>query len=766
MNKTTKRVLALMLAVMMLVSALAACGDNAGTSSDANTSSSSESTPSSEVSSEPGESSEGEDEPAGTGAWTAPEVFDMNAEDYNHDDASSYYYDYTLGDFYKEYEVAKAEKLDVNKRYVLEALAEAKLLAAAVMLPTTANGGNYAIGRTAPGSVTTNSWGNDSERHHNMIVTTEPIKTADRDHLKEMLLELRGTHTYEAEARKWLTENGYTLKDSYTQTFTSFPVSWDLLSSSRTTESYPVVPTFDGLVEYDGENNENPALAESWDVSEDGLTYTFHIRKGVKWVDSQGREVADVKADDWVAGLQHAVDCGAGLGDLMDGVIMGLHDYISGETNDFTTVGITASDDNTLVYTLEEPCTYFLSMLHYSCAVPMSRDYYTSQGGKFGADFDPEDPAYVYGSDPDHIAYNGPYLITNATEQNSINYEANPTYWNADNITIKKINWLYNDNTDPTKAYNDMKAGTIDATGLNTSAVEAAKTDKVEGTDATWFDTYQYVTSTGMTSYQAFLNVMRSTWHNDRDENEAVSPQTPEDAARTHIAMNNVHFRRALVTSVDRVSWNAQTVGDTLAPLSLRNSYTPGTFCQLTEDVTIDVNGESMTFPAGTDYGKILQAGLDAEGFKITVYKEDPSAENGVGTSDGFDGWYDPAYALSELNIAIEELATAGVTVDESNPIQVDLPCPTYDTNRNNQKNSMKQSIEKALEGKVIVNLVSCDNSDAWMYSGYWTDYGYQANYELFDLSGWGPDYQDPCSYLDTMLPDYSGYMAKSIGLF
>ncbi len=112
MNKTTKRVLALMLAVMMLVSALAACGDNAGTSSDANTSSSSESTPSSEVSSEPGESSEGEDEPAGTGAWTAPEVFDMNAEDYNHDDASSYYYDYTLGDFYKEYEVAKAEKLD------------------------------------------------------------------------------------------------------------------------------------------------------------------------------------------------------------------------------------------------------------------------------------------------------------------------------------------------------------------------------------------------------------------------------------------------------------------------------------------------------------------------------------------------------------------------------------------------------------------------------------------------------------------------------
>lgn len=56
-----------------------------------------------------------------------------------------------------------------------------------------------------------------------------------------------------------------------------------------------------GLREYDGEGTLQPALAESYEVSDDGLTYTFHLRKGATWVDSQGRKVADVTADVFVA---------------------------------------------------------------------------------------------------------------------------------------------------------------------------------------------------------------------------------------------------------------------------------------------------------------------------------------------------------------------------------------------------------------------------------------------------------------------------------
>ena len=51
-------------------------------------------------------------------------------------------------------------------------------------------------------------------------------------------------------------------------------------------------------------------------------------------------------------------------------------------------------------------------------------------------------------------------------------------------------------------------------------------------------------------------------------------------------------------------------------------------------------------------------------------------------------------------------------------------------------------------------------------YTGYYTDYGYEANYNVTDVSGWGPDYGDPVTYLDTFLPDYSGYVTKSLGIF
>lgn len=67
-----------------------------------------------------------------------------------------------------------------------------------------------------------------------------------------------------------------------------------------------------------------PHLATSYDVSEDGLTYTFYIREGVAWVDSQGRQVAELTADDWVAGLQHVADAGGSAINMLLGVLEGI----------------------------------------------------------------------------------------------------------------------------------------------------------------------------------------------------------------------------------------------------------------------------------------------------------------------------------------------------------------------------------------------------------------------------------------------------------
>lgn len=199
------------------------------------------------------------------------------------------------------------------------------------------------------------------------------------------------------------------------------------------------------LMEYDVEGVQQPALATGYTVSDDGLTYTFTIREGCVWVDSQGRKVADVTADDFVAGFQHMLDAQGGLEFLVSGVVKNAAEYISGEITDFSEVGVKAVDDYTLEYTLEAPCRYFVTMLGYNPFAPMSREYYTSQGGQFGQDYDPSAETYTYGTSPNNIAYVGPYVVTNFTSENTIVFQANESYWNADNINIHTINWIFND---------------------------------------------------------------------------------------------------------------------------------------------------------------------------------------------------------------------------------------------------------------------------------------------------------------------------------
>lgn len=664
-------------------------------------------------------------------------------------------YDAQLGAFNTLYQAAK-EETNVSKRYALMAQAEAKLLEAAVLIPGTTNGGNYGLSRVAKRSASTVLWGNDSDRFHNVLVTTELISAEDQTHLKAMWNEVRGTGTYTQKAIDYLKEKGYTLKNTYNMGYASDPQTWDALATSRSADSEAIVNTYDGLVEYDNENEIKPALAESWEVSEDGKTYTFHIRQGAKWVDAQGREVADVKADDFVAGMQHMLDAGGGLEYLVENIIVNALEYNTGDVTDFAEVGVKATDDNTVVYTLCQPTSYFITMLGYNVFAPMSRTYFESKGGVFGKD---DYKAAVdagtmkYGQTVNDIAYCGPYTVTNHTAENTIVFEANPTYWNKDNITIKTLTWKFNDGKDPTKAYEDTKAGTLDGCGLSSASLEACKADGN-------FEKYCTVSDTDATSFVLFLNLNRNAYANFNDKTKAVSTMTDDQKKRTDAAMLNVHFRRAIGMGLDIATYNGQVVGEELKLNSVRNSYTPGNFVALEEDVTIEINGESKTFAKGTYYGEIMQAQIDADGVKIKVW----DAENQ--TSDGFAGWHNPANAYEELQMAIEELKEFGVEISKDNPIVLDLPYYSGADVYTNRAQTLKQSVEEALQGCVVVNLVSCADAKEWYYAGYYTESGKDANYTLYDVSGWGPDYGDPATYLDTMLGDGAGYMAKCLGLF
>ena len=685
-------------------------------------------------------------------ATTVPTT-ELPTGDYNA--MSAAIYDAQLGAFNTLYQAAK-EETNVSKRYALMAQAEAKLLEAAVLIPGTTNGGNYGLSRVAKRSASTVLWGNDSDRFHNVLVTTELITAEDQTHLKAMWNEVRGTGTYTQKAIDYLTEKGYTLKNTYNMGYASDPKTWDALATSRSADYEAIVNTYDGLVEYDNENEIKPALAESWEVSEDGLTYTFHIRQGAKWVDAQGREVADVKADDFVAGMQHMLDAGGGLEYLVENIIVNALEYNTGDVTDFAEVGVKATDDNTVVYTLCQPTSYFITMLGYNVFAPMSRTYFESKGGVFGKDdykTAVDAGTMKYGQTVNDIAYCGPYTVTNHTAENTIVFEANPTYWNKDNITIKTLTWKFNDGKDPTKAYEDTKAGTLDGCGLSSASLEACKADGN-------FEKYCTVSDTDATSFVLFLNLNRNAYANFNDETKAVSTMTDDQKKRTDVAMLNVHFRRAIGMGLDIATYNGQVVGEELKLNSVRNSYTPGNFVALEEDVTVEINGESKTFAKGTYYGEIMQAQIDADGVKIKVW----DAENQ--TSDGFAGWHNPANAYEELQQAITELKEFGVEISKDNPIVMDLPYYSGADIYTNRAQTLKQSVEEALQGCVVVNLVSCADAQEWYYAGYYTESGKDANYTLYDVSGWGPDYGDPATYLDTMLGDGAGYMAKCLGLF
>lgn len=732
MNKTLTKVLALVMVLAMVLS-LCACGAEPAAPAE-----------------EPAAPAESEETAAPVEVDTrlAAEVYTTENVDFDAYTATSEeIYADVLGDFLATYNEAKAAST-IAERYALMAVAEAKLIEAGIFFPTSSNGGNYSLGRNANYTVSPCLWGNDEYRLHQLVITTDLIKAEYRTEMRAKWNELRGTGEYEQWVKDFLVEKGYTLTDEYAAGYSSDPKTWDCLATSRQADTEPIVNLFDGLMEYDIENVQQPALATGYEMSEDGLTYTFTLRDYV-WTDSQGRKVADGSADDFVAGMQHMMDTMGGLEYLVQGVILNADEYINGEVTDFAEVGVKALDEHTLQYTLCQDTPYFLTMLSYSVFAPMCRSYYESQGGKFGAEFDASAADYLYGTSPDNIAYNGPFVITNWTSENSITFKANASYWNADKINLHTINWYYNDGTDATKAYNDMKNGTLTSCGLNSAALEACKADGL-------FDEYVGTSLTDATAFMGFFNLNRTNYANIND-GAAASTMTVNDADRTNAAMKNLHFRRALMLSLDRKGYNAQTVGDDLALVSLVNSYTPGTFVTMPEDVTIDGLG---TFAAGTYYGEIMQAQIDADGLDIKVW----DAENQQ--SNGFDGWYNPEAAAEELALAVEELAAEGIEISAENPIYIDLPCFTGSDAYSKRANVLKQSVEAATNGLMIVNLVECVDSSTWYYAGYYTDYGYEANYTVYDVSGWGPDYGDPQTYLDTMLDEYAGYMVKCLGIF
>lgn len=708
-----------------------------------------------------------------------------------------------------------AQKLtDVDEMYVEMAKAEAKALTSGVLQIWRGDGGGYRMSRMVDKSYPTVLWGTDADRYESALVTKEILTGEDCQELISMWAELAGTGTYEQAAKDFLAEKGYTLKsDLGYWEFTLDPETWDVLSVWTNTVGDPVCNTVENLAKYDMENVLQPAMAESWEegtgtilvaktdeegnvVMEDGeekddegnpipvpvmeektvTTWTFHIRPGQIWTDSQGRKIADVKADDWVASMQHMIDFyGSSGAEVLTPIIVNAQAYADGQLLDFDVVGVEAVDDLTLVYYLNNPVPAFESMLTY-CGffAPLCREYYTSQGGTFGVDTHENGN---YGTSPENIAYCGPYRITSYTPTNSMVFEANDSYWNRDAMNITKITWYYQDGNDPLKPYDDFMAGTLDRCGLGPSTIKKCQEDGN-------FDKYAIVSELEATTRVGYLNLNRQSFalfndptgcvsemeHGsvetlDRDNEVYVADATiVDDAARTHVAMNNHNFRLALTMAWDRISYNALYAGEEVKELGVRNTYTPGNFVTLGKDVTTDINGASTTFEKGTYYGAIVQAQIDADGYPIKVW--DPEANGGLGSSDGFDGYYSASNCQEYLAKAAEELAAVGVEISKENPIQIEYADPVFSEGGTNRAKAYKQSVEAASGGLIQVNLLPVQDNQQNNSTNYLISEGWENCIDIGIGTGWSADYADPASYLTLFLPYGNGYQTKNLGVW
>ena len=162
---------------------------------------------------------------------------------------------------------------------------------------------------------------------------------------------------------------------TFSYVYTQDPDTLDYSISNKKSTSEFTGNAIDGLLEVDKYGNLIPSLAKDWTVSKDGLTYTYKLRKGVKWMTSEGEEYGEVKAKDFVTGLKHAADKKSQAIYLVQKSVKGLDDYVSGKTSDFSTVGVKAIDDYTVQYTLSQPESFWNSKTTMGILMPVNEEF-------------------------------------------------------------------------------------------------------------------------------------------------------------------------------------------------------------------------------------------------------------------------------------------------------------------------------------------------------------------------------------------------------
>ena len=246
-------------------------------------------------------------------------------------------------------------------------------------------------------------------------------------------------------------------------------------------ESFEVIADcIDGLMQMDADGAAVPAIAESYDLSEDGKTYTFHLR------DAQWQDGTPVTANDFVFAWRRICQEAGEYAYLFDssvGCVKGA-DAIIYEGADPTTLGVSAPDDKTFVVELEVPVSFFPSLMYFPTFYPINEAFYNSLD------------AGTYGTSPETFLANGAFVLDSYTPGTAnLTVKKNETYWDADRVQLAGIKYQVVGSSD--NALTAFKTGALNVVTISGNQVASAEKDaalsqnlKVTGAGYLWYLTF------------------------------------------------------------------------------------------------------------------------------------------------------------------------------------------------------------------------------------------------------------------------------------
>ena len=202
-----------------------------------------------------------------------------------------------------------------------------------------------------------------------------------------------------------------------------------------------ILHAFEGLLTLDENGQLKAGQAETWETSEDGLTWTFHLRDGLKWSDG-----TDLTANDFVYSWQRVCDpnVAAPYAETVLGMVKGYDEAIAG---DITKLDVQAPDDKTVVVNLANPCPYFGELAAFATLNPVQQATVEANGDAWATS------AETYIS-------NGPFMMTEWVPGSHITFSKNPNYWNAEAIKLDKLEFELIE--DSNAAYSAYQNGEVD----------------------------------------------------------------------------------------------------------------------------------------------------------------------------------------------------------------------------------------------------------------------------------------------------------------